>query len=476
MQLQYIYIKNYKLLENCEVTFVPEEGYPDHYFHYFINNNFTILVGENGNGKTTLMSFIAKMFNDLQRYHDRILSEFRLKYKIEESNESKTVILEKEENNLFITVEDYLPKSLLLEWHPQRGNLIKEGQMIYENKVTYESIRQYLPSKVITSVFSMHGEYSVSRRGNFIGDIIVENYDIADIYGTNHYKFTSLSKGIYRFLEMYRKNTEVMVEFLNLLNFRFLNNVRIYSRLYSYPYDELVMDLDDDEYDEEELGLRDKFLDLISFIEKHSDKNDGWIDVSDDNYDRIQFYEKEKLIYINDLSFEKNGNIVCLSNMSSGEKMFFIRILSLLSSIEDNSLIIIEEPELHLNPSWTKQIITMLQMLFSQFKVHFLISTHSYSFINTVFPQNILFAHEKKFINPAPNTNTFLANEVEISNMFFENSRKLNYVEDKLWHKVLNSNEDEIEEILGYLGESYTKFKLFNILLEKRRSNNDVES
>lgn len=375
-----------------------------------------------------------------------------------------------------MTVENYLPKSVLLEWHPRRGNIIKESQVKYENKVTYESIRQYLPSKVITSVFSMHGEYAVSRPKNFIGDKIVEDYDISDIYGLNHYKFTSLSKGIYRFLEMYRKNTEVMVEFLNLLNFRFSNNIRIYSRFNSYPYYELVMDLDDDDYAEEDLKLRDNFLKLNSFMEKYSQKNDGWIEVSDDNYDQLLFYEKEKLIYINDLLFEKNGNDVFLSNMSSGEKMFFIRILSLLSSIEDNSLIIVEEPELHLNPSWTKQIITMLQMLFSQFKVHFLISTHSHSFINTVFPQNILFAHKKKFINPDPNTNTFLANEVEISNMFFENSRKLNYVEDKLWHKVLNSNEGEIEEILGYLGESYTKFKLFNILLEKRRSNDDVES
>ncbi|WP_342554213.1 AAA family ATPase [Paenibacillus sp. FSL R7-0652] len=476
MQLQYIYIKNYKLLENCEVIFVPEEGYPDHYFHYFSNNNFTILVGENGNGKTTLMSLIVKMFNDLQRYHDRIMSEFRLKYKIEGCNEFKNVILEKEENNLFITVENYLPKSVLLEWHPRRGNIIKESQVKYENKVTYESIRQYLPSKVITSVFSMHGEYAVSRQKNFIGDKIVEHYDISDIYGLNHYKFTSLSKGIYRFLEMYRKNTEIMVEFLNLLNFRFSNNIRIYSRFNSYPYYELVMDLDDDDYAEEDLKLRNNFLNLNSFMEKYSPKNDGWIEVSEDNYDQLLFYEKEKLIYINDLLFKKNGNDVFLSNMSSGEKMFFIRILSLLSSVEDNSLIIVEEPELHLNPSWTKQIITMLQMLFSQFKVHFLISTHSHSFINTVFPQNILFAHEKKFINPDPNTNTFLANEVEISNMFFENSRKLNYVENKLWHEVLNSNEGEIEEILGYLGESYTKFKLFNILLEKRRSNNDVES
>lgn len=80
--------------------------------------------------------------------------------------------------------------------------------------------------------------------------------------------------------------------------------------------------------------------------------------------------------------------------MSSGEKMFIIRILSILSEIEDNSIIIIEEPELHLNPSWTKQIVTMLHHFFNTYNVHFIISTHNYSFINTV----VLFIH-KRLIN-----------------------------------------------------------------------------
>lgn len=469
------------MLEDCEVTFVPEDGYPDHYYRYFTNNNFTILVGENGNGKTTLMSFIAKMFNDLQRFHHRILSDFRLKYKIEHCDGAKIVTLEKDNDNVFITVEGYLSKSLILELHPQRGYVPNQAQLIYENKVTYEYIKEFLPTKVITSVFSMHGEYSVVRPRNFIGDKIVDDYDIADIYGANHYKFTSLSKGIHRFLEMYRTNTEIVDRLLNLLNLKFSQEVLVYSRANSYPFYNLDLNLDEEQYTDEEWNMRNELVELDRFIKRNSlslnddDVVEDWIKLCDDNYNRLLQFERSELLYLNDLAFEKNGDFLCLDNMSSGEKMFFIRILSLLSSIEDNSLVIIEEPELHLNPSWTKQIITMLQMLFSQYKVHFLISTHSYSFINTVFPENIIFANEKRFINPDPNIKTFLANEVEISNMFFVNSKKLNYVEDKLWQQVQESTAEEIEEMLNYLGESYTKFKLFNILIEKRGPSKDVE-
>ncbi|MCM3068275.1 ATP-binding protein [Priestia flexa] len=478
MQLESLFIKEYKLLRNCTVVFVPEGGYPNHYYDYFSNNNFTILVGENGNGKTTLMSFIARVFNDLQRYHDRISSDFCLKYKIEHNQETKAVKIEKENDNLFITVENSIPKSVLLELNPQQGYIIKENQIQYENKVTYDEIRSFLPTTIITSVFSFHGEYPSERPSNFIGDRIIENYDIAKVYGANHYGFSSLSKGISRFIETYRNNTDIVNELLSFLNLKFGNKILIRERFTTLPSYGLEID-DDEEFDEifseEDRRLRDEYFSLEKLTERYSNGDDNWVKVCEENYDLFLRYEKEEIIYMNDIAFEKNGELISLENMSSGEKMFFMRILSLLSSIEDNSLIIIEEPELHLNPSWNKQIITMLQMLFGNYKVHFLISTHSYAFINTVFPENILFANQRSFINPDPNINTFLANEVEISNLFFANSKKINYVENRLWKKVGEGSEDELEEILGYLGESYTKFKLFNIMLGKQGNKIDVE-
>lgn len=476
MKLESLYIKKFKLIENSHIFFAPEKEYPDHYYQYFNNNNFTILVGENGTGKTTLLSFIANMFSYLQRYHDRIPSDFCLKYKINHENFQKGVVIEKEDLNVFITVEGIIPKSVLLEFHPQRGYVVKEYQESFES-VTYEMIRPYLPTKVITSVFSLHNEY-YKRPTNYVGDRIVDNYDISNIYGSNHYSFASLTKGIYRFLKLYRQKSDVVDELLSLLNITFKNKVMVRSRLYTRAFYELTLDLEDEYLSDEQKVQRDKFIALDDFIAEYTIKqgqteNDKWVDVCEENYYLLLKYEDDELLFFNDLWFEKEGEFISLGNMSSGEKMFFIRILSLLSSIENDSLIIMEEPELHLNPSWTKQIITMLQMLFSDYNVHFLISTHSHAFINTLFPENILIANNGKFNNPK--FNTFLANESEISNNLFRNSKKLNYVENVLWKRVMDATPDDLEEIIDYLGESYTRFKIFNILLEKQGSNNDVE-
>lgn len=488
MLLEYLYIRKYKSLIDCKVTFVPQQGYPKYYYEYFNKNNFTVLVGENGSGKTTLMSFLTNIFKNLQRHQDRIKSDFYLRYKLDINDEIKTVILEKENSNVFITIENQMAKSLILELDLKKGYTPKEHQIGYDQKVTYDEIRKYLPLKVIASVFSMHGEYK-DYHPRSKGDRIIDIYDISNVYGENHFGF-SLSRGISRFIYMYLKNTRKVDEFLRILNFKFAKRVLVRSNLYTpkfYPLYDLLED-DLDYFDEGKKLLIEQYKTVRQFINNHSVENDSvvsqnnnvydlneWIEINERNYSQLLKLEQDGLIYINDLIFLKNDEQITLGNMSSGEKMFFVRILSLLSSVEDNSLIIIEEPELHLNPSWTKQIVTMLQMLFSEYKVHFLIATHSYAFINTVFPENILYASQQKFINPDPTINTFLANEVEINNRFFVNSKKRNYVENILWSKVKDSSDEEIKEILGYLGESYTKFKLFNILLDRQGSNKDVE-
>lgn len=53
-------------------------------------------------------------------------------------------------------------------------------------------------------------------------------------------------------------------------------------------------------------------------------------------------------------------------------------ILGVLSSIENNSLICIDEPEISLHPEWQLEFIKLLQDVFSSFVgCHFLIATHS---------------------------------------------------------------------------------------------------
>ncbi|UEK60841.1 ATP-binding protein [Providencia rettgeri] len=67
-----------------------------------------------------------------------------------------------------------------------------------------------------------------------------------------------------------------------------------------------------------------------------------------------------------------------IGNASSGEQSVIINILGISSIIKDNSLILIDEPEVCLHPEWQEKYITLLINIFkNQKKCHFIIATHS---------------------------------------------------------------------------------------------------
>ncbi|WP_315388126.1 AAA family ATPase [uncultured Stenotrophomonas sp.] len=69
---------------------------------------------------------------------------------------------------------------------------------------------------------------------------------------------------------------------------------------------------------------------------------------------------------------------VKLSQASSGQQCMLTMILGIAGSIQDNSLICIDEPEISLHPEWQTDVIGKLQRAFSGYTgCHFIIATHS---------------------------------------------------------------------------------------------------
>lgn len=94
----------------------------------------------------------------------------------------------------------------------------------------------------------------------------------------------------------------------------------------------------------------------------------------------IHFLLEWDLLQVSEISF--NGLLqkkrIGLSTFSSGQQCMLLIILGVLSSIENNSLICIDEPEISLHPEWQLEFIKLLQDVFSSFDgCHFLIATHS---------------------------------------------------------------------------------------------------
>lgn len=97
-------------------------------------------------------------------------------------------------------------------------------------------------------------------------------------------------------------------------------------------------------------------------------------------FDHIVFLLESGFIRLKNTElFRKGQNIpVSLNKASSGEQSVFTSMLGIASSIRDNSIICIDEPEICLHPEWQERYIEMLTTVFEDFNAcHFIIATHS---------------------------------------------------------------------------------------------------
>lgn len=74
-----------------------------------------------------------------------------------------------------------------------------------------------------------------------------------------------------------------------------------------------------------------------------------------------------------------------VANLSTGLKSFAIlQTLLLNGAIKDDSLIILDEPEIHLHPGWQLLFAELIVMLQKEFNLHILLNTHSPYFLQAI--------------------------------------------------------------------------------------------
>lgn len=108
----------------------------------------------------------------------------------------------------------------------------------------------------------------------------------------------------------------------------------------------------------DDLELQKKFKDVFDQI---NDIVPGEFSKSEDGY-----------YYVND------GARLSVKNMATGSKMFFIiKNLLLNGLIDENTMLILDEPESHLHPEWINKFAQILVLLVSKIHVNILMTTHS---------------------------------------------------------------------------------------------------
>jgi ABC-type multidrug transport system ATPase subunit len=175
----------------------------------------------------------------------------------------------------------------------------------------------------------------------------------------------------------------------------------------------------------------------------------------------LEYAESNGDLYLNDFRLQKgDGSSLTLGNMSSGQKILLIRLLSVLAELEDESLVILEEPEMHLDPAWARQLISLLLSFFKSYNAHFLIATHSFSLLNAVPSDCILVAKSGQFSNP--DFPTLLANESSLAEHFYH--AQPHYVEEYILNFAENASREELMRVFLSLGESGARYDIYKRL------------
>ena len=177
MRIQSLYIKKYKKYENQLIQF--DSGELSLYQKEFFNDmNITLFSGENGSGKTTILSFIAKIFRYTQRYRERIPCDFIINYIISVKDERINVNLSKQDNKFIISINQ---TSYVIKEYDIRKKTYINNPEERNIQITYDEIKCYLPNNVL--VLGFDNEYTdLNYSSNYYGDRLVNFRSISATY------------------------------------------------------------------------------------------------------------------------------------------------------------------------------------------------------------------------------------------------------------------------------------------------------
>ena len=95
------------------------------------------------------------------------------------------------------------------------------------------------------------------------------------------------------------------------------------------------------------------------------------------SYKQISIHHKKGFIFTND-----NGDILSETDLSSGEQNEIVMLYELLFKVNENSLVLIDEPEISLHIVWQKEFLKDMKDILEIKKFDILIATHSPSIID----------------------------------------------------------------------------------------------
>ncbi len=449
----------------------------------------SLIIGPNGTGKSHVLSIVIEIFNVLAASQKRTSLVQQFKYDFE-----LTYYLNN--SNYFVS---YHQKVLNIQINNSPSNL---SELL-------------LPSKIIASSISLHDRYpTISTRSKIYND----KYEYLGIRSTTNAAYISNhSKSIINSLSVASQklnglqNLKVLFDRLDLYPVvdiiykpgkRFAFAVKgesfqdiIKDKKHFYSYFEKFIERKKKNLSEErrvskyEKILRDgnridSLLEYLTANNKIFEKRYRYqikINYTLDftNSESLGKFIKEieviktlldlELFSIDKIKLKKNKDTFFIEQASSGEYHLLTSFLSIASKIEENSIILIDEPEISLHPNWQMQYMDLLNKIFENYQsCHFIIASHSHFIVSDLKDSlsNIISMKIEKgtgeiYSNVISN-NTYSKSAEEILLEIFETPTTRNYYVAELVGEILQLMADPSSEN-SIIKEKIQKLKELNL-------------
>jgi len=428
MYIKKLDIKKFKNLNNFQLNF-PESNVID--FDGDKEMKLTVLIGENGTSKTTILQSIIEAFSDnnVENSQESIFfNEINLEYerfgKVFKVNNKELMFSHKHyPKNIIISSYTMIDKILKMSMEnclvpvkglgvPNNRRIISRNQirnsaqevlkLFADNKLeNIKSILNYIgfKDKQIYFEFSRHA-LSSTRYSQVIREINSlqrrsrkKNSDFEEIYKSNLTEEQLMNKYI-KTLNNFSEKMNIKMDYKDVFSQRF-KDISQRNDIYDLRNFNIIIPLIEYTFIIEKfrlLFMKSNILDTSNF--KDNMRNRLFSIELLDNYPGkkrkllkdLKFLDSLSINIITDIWFmeKEDSDLVPLSMLSSGELSMFLRFFDMHNHVADGSILLIDEPETHLHPKWISGYVKTLLELFGDIKCHVIIATHSPLIISDV--------------------------------------------------------------------------------------------
>ncbi|UAY91693.1 ATP-binding protein [Pectobacterium polaris] len=376
------------------------------------DNIFTVLIGKNGSGKSRLLSSITNALCSIyaeNKYIKRDIGTIghynkgdnRFSFKIKYNGISNNVKINERLIDCSRFIHDVCPSRLIavstspFDKFPDEISYFSKDKQSKSGFYNYFGVSNSLKNKSLFSLIEKllflvlenteSNEIAVvSKVLNFLG--FEPRFDIH--FRTRH--------SIGKFSEKLDELTEA--DFLDFISTAIKKDIKYSDKYKKTSYTLLV----------------DAFKELVNYQPKYKSGRElifglDFNDISSIKVHRNFFSKIKILVELNILTlsdvvvypknissyndysvfYDLDNSGMSINDASSGQKCIMLNVLGIAVSIRNNSLVLIDEPEVSLHPEWQETYINLLIDSFDDFHgCHFIIATHSPQIISNLNKKN----------------------------------------------------------------------------------------